>query len=316
MNEIHVARRLDEIPDRWLRVFVAAGSEESFTGAARTLGVGQSAVSHAVARLEKALGVTLFERDRAGARLTGVGSELLDTCSAGFAVVDRAVEQVRSSGMAQSVLTLSVSTSLATYWLMPRLARFKQQHPAVNLRCVTSDTDTAVGRDGADLWIPLGRGPWKGFESVDFCQEVLYPVAAPSLVKSNGMSVVDLAAEPARLLDLPILHLEERYNRRFDWWRWFGHVQVEAPKRIPGVISNDYSLILQAALDGQGVALGWHHIVGSLVEEGRLIRLDSEAASTQDPFVILSRSDLEDRSGAHALRAWLVDEMRGTQEFV
>lgn len=310
MNQIDGPIEGQNIPDRWLRVFIAAGSAGSFTGAARSLGVGQSAVSHAVSRLERALGVTLFERSRGGARLTAAGTDLLDTCTAGFAVVDRGVEQVRFSEMSRSTLTVSVSTSLATYWLMPRLARFKQRHPSVNLRCVTSDTDTAIGRDGADLWIPLGRGPWDGFESIDFCDEVLYPVASPGLLSAAALTAEGLASDPRQILELPVLHLEERYNRRFDWWQWFRHVEVDVPKRIPGVISNDYSLILQAALDGQGVALGWHHIVGSLVDQGRLVRLAAEAATTADPFVILTRGQPSPESGAQALRRWLVEEMR------
>ncbi len=299
--------------DRWLRVFVAASDASSFTHAAEDLEVTQSAVSHTVSRLEKALGVALFDRNRSGATLTEVGEQLAERVAAGFAVVDTAVDQLRAENASDAVLTVSVSTSLATHWLMPRLAGFKRAHPGVELRCLTSDTDAAIGRDGADLWIPLGRGPWPGFHRVDFCAEELYPVATPELLTDHGIEPEALAAEPGRIVELPMLHLEERYNPRFDWSQWFEYMGHDSPRRLPGVISNDYSLILQAALDGQGVALGWHHIVGGLVESGRLVRLSKRSVTTDEPFVILAKSEPIDGADAALFRAWLIEQAGGSQ---
>lgn len=303
MNKMH-----DQVPDRWLRIFVEAASASSFTAAADVLGIGQSAVSHAMSRLENATGVVLFERGRSGARLTPVGEVLADSCRAGFSVIDQGVNKLARSAESASVLTLSVSTSLATYWLLPRLAGFKLKHPDIELRCITNDTDKAVGHDGADMWIPLGRGTWSGLTSVELCAEQLYPVAAPELLARAGLTAERLMADPTRMLELPMLHLEERYAERFNWERWFGHNGVEPSERIAGVISNDYSLILQAALNGQGIAIGWHHIVSGLVDEGRLLPLSSERITTDQPFVVLSPGEPPIGSGAAILRDWLATE--------
>lgn len=296
------------IPDRWLRIFIVAAGETSFTAAADTLGVGQSAVSHAMSRLEDALGLSLFERSRSGARLTASGEELAESCRAGFLVIDQGVAKLTETAASASVLTVSVSTSLATYWLLPRLAGFKTKYPNIDLRCITNDTDAAIGRDGADMWIPLGGGDWPGLTSIELCAEQLYPVAAPQLLAAAGIEPHDVIADPALMFELPLLHLEERYNKRFNWDAWLRHIELVTAERFGGVISNDYSLILQAALDGQGVALGWHHIVGNLVAEGRLVRLSDNQITTAQNFVVLTRGEPPIGGNTAALRDWLVAE--------
>ena len=126
-------------------------------------------------------------------------------------------------------VTISVSTSLAAHWLTPRLPEFKQAHPDVELRVLTTDTDTGVGRDGADLWIPLGPVDDPALDSVPFCAERLIPVAAPELA-----AAIDIA-DPAALLDSPLLHLEERYVPRFDWPGGSGIMGVAVDGDVPGV---------------------------------------------------------------------------------
>ena len=112
--------------------------------------------------------------------------------------------------------------------------------------------------------------------------------------------------DASRLLAGPLLHLEERYAPRFDWTRWFRHVGVDVVGELPGNRSNDYSLILQAALEGQGVALGWHHIVADLLTAGRLVEV-GPSVRTEQPFPILSRKRPALGADASALRDWLIE---------
>jgi DNA-binding transcriptional LysR family regulator len=302
------------ISDRWLRTALAVARAGNFTAAARDLGVGQPAVSHSVARLEQELGVRLFERHSRHQTLTNEGERLMGEVEAAFSRIDRAVEAARSPR--SRVVNLSVSTSLANFWLLPRLPDFKRHHPSVELRVITTDSDDQVGRDDADLWIPLGLGPYTGLESTVFRPERLLPVAAPELARRlpgfvAHPRVPDLdtaisgTVPPAVLATAPLLHLEERYRSRYDWWKWFAHHGVDVPGSLPGYRSNDYSLVLQAALEGQGVALGWVHIVTRLLEDGRLVAL-GEAVDTGQPFPILHRAGVELRPDAENLLAWLV----------
>ncbi len=282
---------------------VAVASAGSFTGAARELGIGQSAVSHAVSRLEDALGVTLFERRRDGVVTTAAGLALVDRVAPALAEIDAAVEAALQSP-ADGTVTLSVSTSLAAYWLTPRLPEFKREHPDVELRVLTTDTDREVGRDDADLWIPLGPVDDPTLESVPFSAERLVPVAAPALADR-----ID-PADPAALLQAPLLHLEERYRPRFDWARWFDHHGIRVDGTLPGDRSNDYSLVLLAALAGTGVALGWEHIVRELLDEGRLVAV-GPGVETGVAFPLLSRAGRPPSPAAATLRTWLLARAPG-----
>lgn len=232
---------------------------------------------------------------------------LFDRVSPALAELGAAVDAVRSPGT--GAVTVSVSTSLASYWLTPRLPEFKRRHPAVELRVVTTDSDRSVGIDDADLWIPLGTVTDDNLVSTPFCQEEVVPVASPDAAAAlcDGRSGAgNGATDAARLLAGPLLHLEERYAPRFDWTRWFRHMGIDPGGELPGDRSNDYSLILQAALEGQGVALGWRHIVADLLSAGRLVEVGPSVRSDQ-PFPILTRKHPALGADALALRDWLIE---------
>lgn len=285
------------VSDRWLRAFEAAAQLGSFTAAAELLQIGQPAVSHAVARLERSLGTSLFDRGATGISLTPQGRALHERITRAFDEIDRAVAATRSSTTGTAV-TLSVATSLATYWLMPRLPEFKRRHPGIELRIITTDSDRSVGRDDADLWIPLGAVHRDDLQATPFCIEEVLPVAAPELAANIEPD------NPEALLRAPLLHLEERFDPRYDWPRWFAHHGVDRSEPLTGYRTNDYSLILQAALDGQGVALGWHHLVAGLMDEGRLVAL-APSVRTEQPFPILQHRNRTLSNDATALRDWL-----------
>lgn len=285
--------------DATLRLFLAAARAGSFTRAAADLGLSQSAVSHAIARLERSLGARVFERRSTGVALTEIGRRLHDDVDAGFDRIDQAVEEARDSH--PRGVTLSVSTSLASLWLLSRLAWFKRDHPDIEIRCHTNDTDRGVGRDEADIWIPLGAGPWPGLNARHFCDEEIILVAAPEIA-DRWSSVAT-----KELVDAPLLHLDERYRPRFDWHRWFSHFGITSPKRINGQRSNDYSLVVQAATDGQGIALGWVHLMTDLITEGKLARVGNGRVRTNEPFTVLVRSAATRDPSVDVLADWLVE---------
>jgi len=290
------------VSDAWLRSFVAAVDAGSFTAAAKKLGVGQPAISHAVARLERELGVVLFDRSGPRMALTPVGRLLCERAAVAFADLDNAVGAARPQSTA-AMVTLSVSTSLASYWLLPRLSDFKRRYPGIDLRLLTTDSDDLIGLDDADLWIPLGPIERADLAVEVFRDESVIPVAAPALAETVDFN------DPDALLTAPLIHLEERYTSRYDWWRWFADHGVARPSLLAGYRSNDYSLVLQAALDGQGVALGWQHIVEDLIADERLVAL-ADPVVTGNPFQILHRRGNELRPDVVKLRSWLRAEGR------
>ena len=288
-----------EVSDRSLRVFATAARAGTFTRASELLGIGQPAVSHAVQRLEDALDTTLMHRSRTGVELTPAGQLLLDQLEPAFAQIDQAIAQFVAAE--PRAVTISVSTSFASWWLLPRLPEFKRTHPDVSLRLMTADSDFTTDPNDVDLWIPLGGIDREDLESVELCREALIPVASPNVSER-------FAGHPSMLLSAPLLHLEEQYKSRFDWPQWFAAHNIPTADRLPGDRSNDYSLVVQAALDGQGVALGWEHIVADLIADGRLVAL-GEAITTDTPFVALSSKRRPLSPDAAALRAWLVSEL-------
>ena len=305
MTQIDEANRgRTDVSDRALRVFLAVVEAGSFTAAAARLGLGQPAVSHAVARLEAALSTRLLDRSRTGVAPTAAGAELAAALAPALAAVDEAVRRARHDLDAGAV-TLVVSTSLAAWWLLPRLPEFKRLHPSVELRLVTADADVGIDVSGLDLWIPLGIVERADLVATRFCDEAVVPVAAPAVAAQIS------GAGPADLTSVPLLHLEERYRSRFDWPRWFDHHGVSTGP-LPGDRSNDYSLVIQAALEGQGVALGWWHIVADLVDQGRLTAL-ADPVVTDQPFTVVHARHRPLRPGAVALRQWLANTMAASE---
>lgn len=292
------------VSDSWLRAFLAAARFENFSIAAEHLGVGQPAVSHAVARLERAARIALFVRSRAGVRLTESGRALYEGVRRPFEEIDHAVAELHTR-TDEPTVTLSVSTSFATFWLMPRLNGFKRAHPDVRLRVITTDSDRMVGLDDGDLWIPLGQVSSAGLRATPFCEERVVPVASPELARSL---VRKDHRKPQRLLralaTAPRIDLEERYAPRVDWARWYEDQGEPAPTTAPAYRSNDYSLVLQAAIEGVGVALGWMHIVSDLIARGSLQPI-GPTLKTDASFSILERSDRPSKDAAAALRNWL-----------
>ena len=171
-------KRFDQPAMGNLITFEAAARTGSFTRAALELSVSQPAISHAVRMLEDELGVALFERRHKGVELTEAGRYLLDQVGLGLTLMDQALREVRTMTQGHQV-TLAVSTATATWWLMPRIARFKQQHPDIELRCITTDIDLDLERERIDLGITLGTGDYARFERWHFVDEEVFPVCSP-----------------------------------------------------------------------------------------------------------------------------------------
>lgn len=293
-------RKLPSANLLWL--FESAARLGSFTRAAEELQVSQPAVSHGVKTLEQQLGVNLFRREHRGVSLTEAGRYFFQELTIGFDHIYRAAGELQRLQRDIPVVTLSVSTATATYWLLPRVADFKRRFPDIELRCLTTDDDAGRIGEGVDLGIPLGGGPWPHYHAWHFVDEVVFPVCSPGYLQAQG-SFTTLVALP----DLTLIHLEERYAPRMGWGDWLRHFGVEVPRNLRGPSFNDYSIVIQAALEGQGVALGWRHIVDSLLRQGRLVRPLPQAWETDNAFYIVAPVNRPLSSAAVSLRDWLTE---------
>jgi DNA-binding transcriptional LysR family regulator len=283
-----------------LLVFESAARRGSFTRAAEDLHISQPAVSHAMRLLEADLGVALFERQHKGVQTTDAGKYLLEQVGMGLSLIDQALREVRS--MQAHQVTLAVSTATATWWLLPRIARFKQQHPDIELRVITTDTDLDLARERIDLAITLGADDFAHYQRWHFVDEEIFPVCSPKFLQANPLP--DLKA----LAHSPLLVLEERYKARMDWKEWLTRFGVSLPRQPKLFRFNDYSIVLQAAIEGQGVAQGWRHIVQPLMAQGLLVRPLRQSVTTGQPLFITAPLGRALRPDVAYLKDWLVAE--------
>lgn len=283
-----------------LVVFEAAGRHLSFTAAAAELGMTQAAVSYAVRGLERQLGVALFHRRHRAVALTAPGARLLAETSLGLGLIRRAVEAVRVPPSGGHV-TLSCSTAFATFWMLPRLQAFRDAVPGVELRIQSSFRDLDIADEGIPLAVRGGDpGDWPDLAAARLAAEEIWAVAAPAYLAREGQP----QAAPD-LLAHRLLHLEEPHRPAATWADWLAQAGVRGP--VPeGFRFNDYALLLQAVLDGQGIALGWRHLVERLVAAGHLRRVTGAAMRTGRDFHVVWPAGEALAPAAACVRDWLL----------
>jgi DNA-binding transcriptional LysR family regulator len=287
-----------------LQVFEAAARNGSFTRAADELGISQPAVSHAIRLLETELGSVLFNRRNKAVFITQSGKYLMEQVAFGLNVIYQAVREVRTMSVEHQV-TLAVSTATATWWLLPRIARFKKLYPKIELRVITTDRDLDLDRDRVDLAITLGSGSFENYQHWKFVDEEVFPVCSPEFLRQHG-PVRDVKS----LAKVPLMHLEERYKSRISWADWLESFGVVLKRENAMFRFNDYSIVLQAAIEGQGVAQGWRHLVDPLIAQGLLVSPLSQSVTTEQPFYVIAPKGTELRSDVLNLKNWLIAEAK------
>jgi LysR family glycine cleavage system transcriptional activator len=297
MSISHDGQRLP--PLRALRVFEAAARHESLTGAARELGVTQSAVSRQVAALEGWLGRPLFRRSGPRLRLTDAGTRLGSRLAPLLREIGAAVSEARARPATPTV-TLSMLPSVAARWLAPRLGAFLAHHPGVDLRITASRHLVDFAAEGVDAAIRYGAGHWPGCDAVFLGGETVFPVLAPGLAAR-----LDLKA-PADLLRAPLIHSDLAE----DWQAWFaaaGVTQADPPR---GPYLEDDSAALQAVLDGQGVALGRSRLIGRDLAAGLMVAPFAVRLTASYAYYFVAPPETLDNPTVQLVRDWLVEEFR------
>ena len=283
-----------------LMVFEAAARNQSFTAAARELNVTQPAVSRSVRQLEAALGVSLFTRSHRSVALTEAGEILSQAVSAGFGRILEAAKRLRHR--AQTHVTLLTSTSVASYWLLPRLSDFHVRHPDIDLRFQVSDRHLELADQSSSLGIRLGDGNWPGYDCELLAREEVCPVASPGLA-----ATLEAVEEPGALAGERLIHLEEPFLPSLMWSDWFTEMKTRYHDDGSGLRLNHYVLVLQAAMAGEGIAIGWTHLVDYLIEQGLLVRIGNRRWRTGRSFYLIwsNRSLLSPQ--AEAVRSWITE---------
>jgi LysR family glycine cleavage system transcriptional activator len=252
-------RRLPSLPA--LRAFEAAGRHLSFRRAAEELLVTPSAISHQVQRLERELGTALFRRKTRAIALTPAGERYLDGVRRAFDLLAEETRAVRAPERA--VLRVSLLASFATHWLVPRLGRFAAAHPDVELRLEPSNALVDLKGGEGDLAIRYGTGGWPEVEATLLMPDRIAPVVSPALLE-RGPPI----AAPADLLHHTLLLSYAR--EPIEWPAWSAAHGFDLA-RARTLMLHDYNIVLEAALAGQGVAMGRHALIGERLRAGALV---------------------------------------------
>ena len=284
-----------------LRSFDAAARHQSFTRAAGELCVTQGAVSQQVKALETELGLKLFNRERQGLVITDAGRDYLAVVRDAFDRLELGTNQLLQR-QRSGVIKISTSPDFAAKWLVGRLGRFAEAHPGIELTVSATMHHVDFAGEDVDLAIRHGTGNWPGLDAVNLCAEELFPVCSPGLVTSrNGIR------EPEDVLQFPLLHLDDRRG----WSRWLEAAGASGEGLLHGPIVNHASMLIDAAIDGQGIALARTALAAADLINGRLVRPFQTALPLTNTYWIVCPAATSTLPKIVAFRDWLLVEAAG-----
>jgi LysR family glycine cleavage system transcriptional activator len=295
-----------------LRAFEASARHQSFSSAASELNVTPAAVGQLVRSLEDWLGAPLFHRGTGGrSRLipTETAERALPDIRAGFDRLSIGLSRLRESTRS-GVLTVAVSPSFAAKWLLPRIERFHEMCPETDVRLDTNLKVVDFAAQGIDIGVRYGRGSWPGVISEKLMDEEIFPVCAPAWLAKNGK-----IARPNDLAGKALIHdLSVDAHVGFaswgDWLQRAGATKVDATR---GLQINNSAAVLQAAIDGHGVALARSVMANDDLAAGRLVRLFPRTKHASElAYYVVYRAECASLPRLVAFREWLVSEVGAT----
>lgn len=298
-----------------LRAFEASARHKSFSAAAAELNVTPAAVGQSVRLLEEWLGTPLFHRASSGrARLvpTDAAQRALPDIRAGFDRLALGLERLKE-GAAGGVLTVTVSPAFAAKWLLPRIDRFQAAWPDTDVRLDTNHKPVDFVAQGVDIGVRYGAGNWPGLAADKLMEEQVYPVCSPTLLRTPGR-----LGKPSDLTGETLIHdLSMEGHGGFPTWaQWFALAGVGDPGAARGLRINNSAAVLQAAIDGHGVALARSAMARDDVRAGRLVPLFPQVSCTSPlAYYVVYRPECASLPKLAAFRDWLFAEAaRGAQE--
>src|SRR5690606_32682655 len=270
-----------------LRAFEAVGRHLSFSRAAEELFVTQGAISHQVRKLEHALGGPLFVRRTRAIAFTPRGQAYYQHVRAALDLLAQASRQARGADAAAPQLKIGLLASFAARWLVPRLPAFTQAHPDIGLQLVPDIGLADVAAGDVDLAIRYGRGHWQGVHLVKLMPECLAPVCAPALLGRRRRF-----KSPGEILRYPLLVSHSRQPFEWDLWSQAQRVDLSSARTVH---LHDYNIVIEAALAGQGIAMGRLRLIQPLLDAGALVQPAGQADCRDENtgwWLVLPRSAL------------------------
>ncbi|MGV3548301.1 LysR substrate-binding domain-containing protein [Rhizobium sp.] len=286
-------------PLRLLTVFESVIRNGSVQRAAAELNVTQPAVSQSLRQLEDHVGTRLLDRSTRPATRTEAGRILENAVTEGLGRIADAIDHIGRMQATEESTTIACSVGVATYWLMPRLARFSAEHPLATVNVMTTQQGAPRLNPAVDLAIRYGDGKWMDGTVTKLFDERVVPVCGADYARR--MIEQAIALESAVLL-----HVNADDPAWIGWPAYLRHLKLPENRASNRRFTN-YVQATQAALDGQGIMLGWESITGDLVREGRLMELETVPLVPRDAFYLVATPSLAERLAARLLGEWLLN---------
>src|SRR5258705_1730455 len=281
-----------------LKAFEAAARHESFTRAAEELCVTQGAVSHQVKALEAELAIKLFNRERQRIIITEAGRDYLTIVRDALDRIAIGTERLLERQNA-GVPTVSTSPDFAAKWLVHRLGHFAEAHSGIDLRVSAMLHHVDFAREEVDLAVRHGDGNWPGLDTVRLSQEQLFAVYSPKLLSGRRR-----LSKLADILKLPLIHMDSRA----DWKNWLQAADIDDAAVTHGPVLNRASMVIDAAINGQGVALARTTLAAWDLINGRLVRPFSVSLPLSKTYWIICPKATTTLPKIVTFRDWLLVE--------
>ena len=288
-------------------VFEAAARCLSFTRAAEELNVTQSAVSRMIGRLEAHLDANLFLRNAGGLELSEDGRLLYHAVTSSFQNIEVAIEAIRARHGDSGMVSLSCSSAFVMHWFMPRFDRFQASFPSIDLRFQLMRGEPVGPVEDVDLAV---RYNWpEGIEHLrwSLMEELVLPVCSPTYLAANGRldECKDLAGHT-------LVHLSG--SIRIPWPRYLSEFGYPPTAGSRSLTFSDYSLVIQAAISGRGISLGWWHVIAPELQEQILVPAAPEVLKTGNHYYLVASNQRPLRHAAILVRDWILSEMKELRE--
>lgn len=287
-----------------LRYFEAAARHLSFTKAADELCVTQAAVSHQIKALEEWLGVPLFVRLNRAIKLTDSGQKFSGPLTEAFDILENVTSEVLLREI-DSALTIATFDSIASAWLVPRLKGLRALYPELNVHIRIIDKYSDFIDDDIDLEIRYGDGNWPKFHVTKLAEEDLYPVCSPQF-----LDVRSPLRNPSDLLKYKLIHDETMTS----WQQWLIAAGVSNPQLDDSLSMNHSHLVMQAAIAGEGIALGRSVLVQDALKNGSLIIPLEYSLKSDFAYYIVCPKNTAEQIWVSSFREWLESEVAQSQQ--
>jgi len=283
-----------------LRAFAVAGRHASLRAAAEELFVTPSALSHQIRGLEKQLGVQLFIRSQKGLQLSKHGRLLHPQVDGAFSQMVDALSEISPEEQSDT-LTVSMLSTFAMRWFIPRLYRFQQRHPGIEVRISTSIELVDFTRDDIDCAIRSGQGTWLGTQTLNLFEEGFSPVCSPTLPTPDKP-----LQQPADLIHHTLLHSKMRPH---DWREWLMAAGLKSFKPSHEQEFETRNFAIAAAIRGLGVAIIDPLLVQEELKDGRLIQPFDQTLPASRAYYLVWPKNRAETAKLTAFRSWLLEEV-------